>query len=124
MDSIDTSINARDSKVALFSTPFNGFTVDKINSTRSIFRVCYFGLSNSPPVTPGSRSFKNAMKMPFQHIRYKHFMLQSVILAIAIGILEICSAMAEFAFLHFSIEALMINKCKVFDCLELGTKVV
>ncbi len=42
-------------------------------------------------------------------------MLRRVIYAIGIGILEICYAMAEFVFLHFSIEVLVINFYKKMD---------
>ncbi len=35
-----------------------------------------------------------------------------------IDILEICYAVAEFSFLHFSIEALVINFYKEMDCYQ------
>ncbi len=43
-------------------------------------------------------------------------MLRRIIRAIGNGILEICDAMAEFSFPHFSIEALVINFYKKIDC--------
>ncbi len=57
-------------------------------------------------------------KCYYSIVGYQRFMLWRVIHAIGIGILKICYAMAEFVFLHFSIEALVINFYKKMDCYQ------
>ncbi len=67
---------------------------------------------------PGYLFLKNAMKMLFSMSAVNISCYEKLSMVSKFGILEICYAMAEFAFLHFSIEALLLNFCKKMDCYQ------
>ncbi len=85
----------------------NGATVIDINvNLRKLIRLFMFGPG------PAGRllvSWVLNLEKCYENAIIACRMLWRVIHAILIDILEICYAMAEFAFLHFSIEALVIN---------------